>query len=337
MPRRLPLMLFSLLFVLLGILAPPPARAGESLVIYSGRSKNLVAPLIRRFEQISEIDVQVRYGKTSQLAVALAEEGERSPADLFWAQDAGALGSVAGRGLFAPLPESITGSLPARYRGEGNRWVATSGRARVLAYAPERVDTENLPESVTALTGQRWRGRVGWAPPNGSFQAFVTAMRLEHGDEATLAWLKAMKANGARAYPSNTAIVQALAAGEVDLGLVNHYYLLRFKTSDKAYPVEQTHFAPGDIGNLVNVAGAGVLKHGKHPEAAHAFLRFLLGEQAQQYFTSYVFEYPVISGTIPHPALVEEAAFRELAPEVDLQGLSDLEGTLALLREAGLL
>ena len=326
------------LILVLGFLAPAPALAEDpKLVIYSGRSKSLVDPLVRRFEKTTGIEVEVRYGKTAQLAIALQEEGERSPADLFWAQDAGALGAVTDAGLFAPLPEATLNKVGERYREEEGRWIATSGRARLLAYSPARVEEDQLPESVFELTADKWKGRVGWAPTNGSFQAFVTAMRSHHGEKKTRAWLEAMKENGARPYPKNTAIIQGLAAGEVDLGLPNHYYLLRFKTADKEFPVEQTFFEPGDIGNLVNIAGAGVLKTSERKDHANRFINFLLDATAQQYFTAYVFEYPVIDGVIPHPKLVDNEQLNELAPEVDLGDLDDLEGTLKMLREAGLL
>ena len=309
----------------------------RELVIYSGRSKSLVEPIIKRFEQETGAKVKVRYADTAQLAVALLEEGEKSPADLFWAQDAGALGAASKQGLFAQLPESLLSTVPERFRNSGGTWVATSGRARVLAYSPERVKPEGLPGSIFDLTQPQWSGRVGWAPQNASFQAFVTAMRVVQGERKTEEWLGGMKANGTKRYAKNTPIIQALAAGEIDLGLPNHYYLLRFKKSDPKFPVEQTFFKSGDPGNLVNVAGIGILKSSKHPGDSLAFIKFLLSPKAQQFFVSEVFEYPVTDEVIPSTKLLPLDELIKLTPKLNLEDLDDLDGTLKLLRKVGIL
>lgn len=309
----------------------------RELIVYSGRSKGLVHPIIKQFEKETGITVKVRYGNTAQLAVALLEEGEKSPADLFWAQDAGALGAVSKQGLFQTLPESITAKVPDKFRNADGTWAATSGRARVLAYAPERVNAEELPKSIFDLTDAKWEGRVGWAPQNASFQAFVTAMRVLEGEEKAEEWLRGMKANGAKTYPKNTPIIRGLAAGEIDLGLPNHYYLMRFKKSDSNFPVEQAFFASGDAGNLVNIAGIGILKSSSHSEEVNSFVEYLLSPKVQQYFISEVFEYPVTEAGIPSEKLLPPDELLKLTPEINLEKLDDLEGTLKLLREADIL
>ena len=309
----------------------------KELVVYSGRSKGLVHPIIKQFEKETGITVKVRYGNTAQLAVALLEEGEKSPADLFWAQDAGALGAVSKQGLFQTLPESITSKVPDKFRNAEGMWTATSGRARVLAYAPERVKAEELPSSIFDLTDTKWKGRVGWAPQNASFQAFVTAMRVLEGEERAEEWLRGMKANGAKTYPKNTPIIQGLASGEIDLGLPNHYYLMRFKKSNSGYPVEQTFFASGNAGNLVNIAGIGVLKSSTHAEEVSSFVEYLLSPKVQQLFVSEIFEYPVTDAVIPSEKLLPLDELLNLTPELNLEKLDDLEGTLKLLREADIL
>lgn len=314
-----------------------PADAADQIVLYSGRSKSLVDPIITQFERETGIKVVVKYGNTAQLALMLQEEGDKSPADLFWAQDAGALGAVDSLGMFQPLPASITGEIPAHFMNAAKTWIGTSGRARVLAYAPSRVAVEALPKSVFDLADPKWKGRVGWAPTNGSFQAFVTAMYNEYGAEKTKAWLMAMKDNGTRSYAKNTPIIEALAAGEIDLGIPNHYYLLRYKASDENYPVEQTFFQPGDIGNLVFVSGVGVMKISKSRVPAMEFIQYLLGPKAQQYFTSQIFEYPVTDSVIPNGQLVPVEELSTLVPKADLEALDDLQATLALLTEVGLI
>ncbi|MCY4571030.1 MAG: iron ABC transporter substrate-binding protein [Candidatus Poribacteria bacterium] len=323
--------LILLLFTLIGTVH------AETLTIYSGRSKSLVEPIIKQFEEKSGIQVEVSYGGTTQLAAALLTEGDKSPAALFWAQDAGALGAISKKAMFEKLSESILTQVPSGFRDAEGFWVATSGRARVLAYSPERVKMEELPKSIFDLTQPMWKGRVGWAPTNASFQAFVTSLRVQVGEEKTAEWLKGMNANGAKKYAKNTPIIEALAAGEIDVGLPNHYYLLRFKSKDSNFPVEQTFFKANDPGNLVNVAGIGLLKSSKNKEAALKFVEFLLSSKAQQYFTGDVFEYPAIEGVTPHANLIPLSELLQLAPTFNLNDMDDLDGTVKLLRDAEIL
>lgn len=333
---------FTVIAILIFMLSPACERsqtgvANKTFVLYSGRSKSMVAPLVKRFEKKTGISVQVKYGKSAQLAMVLQEEGANSPADVFWAQDAGALGALSGRAMFVPLPEDISGMVPEIFRVAGGAWVPISGRARVLAYSRERVKEEELPQSVFELTDSKWKNRVGWAPSNGSFQAFVTAMRVAHGEEKTERWLLDMMSNNANAYPKNTPILQAISAGEIDLGLPNHYYLLRFLKDDANFPVKQVFFKSGDIGNLVNVAGMGLLKTAKSAEHALSFIRFLLEEETQEFFTKNLFEYPMIDSVEPTDKLVTQNELLQRAPKLGLDQLQDLEGTLKLLRKTGLL
>ena len=304
----------------------------ETLTIYSGRSKSLVEPIIKQFEVATGIQVKANYGNTTQLAAALLTEGDKSPAALFWAQDAGALGAVSKKEMFEKLPETILTKVPSSFRDAEGFWVATSGRARVLAYSPGRVKIEELPDSIFDLTQPMWKDRVGWAPTNASFQAFVTSLRVQVGEEKTKEWLRGMKANGAKKYAKNTPIIEALAAGEIDLGLPNHYYLLRFKKTDSDYPAAQTFFKASDPGNLVNVAGVGLLKSAENKAAALKFVEFLLSTKAQQYFTSDVFEYPVIEGVTQNENLVPLSELIQAAPVFNLNDMDDLDGTVKLLQ-----
>ncbi len=319
-----------------GILNSNVADASE-ITVYSGRSRTLVEPIIAQFERETHIKVNVRYGGTAQLALALLEEGSRSPADLFWAQDASALGAVSKRGLFEQLPFSIACKVPEKFRNSSGNWVATNGRARVIAYSPERVAADILPFSILDLTDSKWRARVGWAPQNASFQAFVTAMRVLVGEVKTELWLQGMKANKTKSYSKNTPIIKALAAGEIDLGLSNHYYLLRFKKADPEFPVEQTFFEPGDAGNLVNVAGIGHLKTSQNPEQSLAFIQYLLSFTAQQFFVNEVFEYPISNEVVPNLKLLPLSELLRCSPNLNLDDLDDLNGTLKLLRRVGIL
>lgn len=318
------------------MMALPAAFAqDQEVTIYSGRGEALVGPIVQAFERDTGIRANVRYGGTAELAVLLQEEAAQSPADVFWAQDGGALGAVAP--LFADLPAEVNEGVLPIFRNVANKWAPTSGRSRVLVYSIERVEEADLPASIKDLTDEKFKGRVAWAPTNGSFQAFVTAMRVTEGDEATKAWLEGMIANDAKVYRNNGTQIEAIANGEVDFGLVNNYYLGRYLTADQDFPVAQTHFQAGDIGNLVNVAGAGIVAASDNQEAARRFIDYVLSVPAQQYITTSGNEYPVVSGVIENPTLETLETVLEISPSVDIDTISDLEGTLELLREVGLL
>lgn len=310
------------------------ARA-EELTVYSGRGESFVGPVLSLFEKETGIKLKVRYGSTAEIAALLQEEGTKSPADVFWAQDGGALG--ANEKLFEALPAKVFDGQAEQFKSKSGKWVSVTGRSRSVVYSPKRAPKESLPESVLGLTDPAWKGRVGWAPGNASFQAFVTAMRVKEGDEATKKWIDGMVANGAKTYKNNVAIVQAIADGEIDAGLVNTYYLSRFKTRDDKFPVEQTFFKSGDIGNLMNVAGVGILATSKQKPAAEKLVSFLLSPAVQQYFASTGAEYPVIGNVVPASALKDVANPEKAGPAISLDKLTDEAGTRAILSGAGLI
>ena len=308
----------------------------QSLTIYSGRSQELIGPLLDRFAEETGISVGVRYGSTAQLAALLIEEGDQSPADIFIAQDAGALGAVQAAGLFRDIDDDILERVAPTYRSREGQWVGLSGRARAVVYNTDVLDPSELPESILEFTDPKWRGRVAWAPTNGSFQAWVTALRVSEGEDGARAWLEGMLANDPPEFPNNVSIVAAVGRGEVDAGLVNHYYLNRFLAEHgEDFPARNYHTGPGDIGTLVNVAGAGILRTSTQTDAARRFLDFMLSEEAQRYYAETNTEYPLIAGVAGAPGLRSIADLQP--PAVDLSDLWDLEGTLRLLRETGVL
>ncbi|MGA1668498.1 MAG: extracellular solute-binding protein, partial [Candidatus Nanopelagicales bacterium] len=198
--------------------------ADGPLTVYSGRSEELVGPLFAQFTQETGIEVQARYGDTAELAAQLLEEGDASPAQVYFAQDAGALGAVDAAGLFAPLPASVATTVPEAYRAPSGDWTGVTGRARVIAYDPEQVPAAEVPQSIFDLTDPTWKGQVAIAPTNASFQAFVTAMRVSQGDEVTKQWLEGLVANDVQTYEKNGLILDAVDTGQAQLGLINHYY-----------------------------------------------------------------------------------------------------------------
>lgn len=318
--------------------ASPAALVGTpgELVVYSGRNEELIGPVIAMAEETAGFSIDVRYGQTAELAIALLEEGAGTPASLYIAQDAGALGQLANEDRLEPLPQEILNRVDPRFRSADGVWVGVSGRARVLAYNSETLSEADMPASLLDLTDESWAGQVGWAPENGSFQSHVTAMRQILGEEETRAWLEAMIANDPVVFEGNGPIVRAVAAGEISVGLVNHYYKWEIqKEEGTELPVENHYFPGGDIGSLVNVAGAAILKDSPNQDAALAMVDFLLRGEAQTYFAETTFEYPLIEGVDPAADLVPLDEIE--SPEIDLSDLADLEGTIALLTEVGAL
>ncbi len=310
--------------------------AERSVTIYSGRSEELVAPILERFTEETGIEVRVRYGGTAELAALLLEEGDRSPADVFFAQDAGALGAVEAAGLFAVLDDEVLERVQKTLRAPSGAWVGVSGRARVVVYNTERLAPEDLPASILDFTDPQWAGRIGWPPTNGSFQAFVTALRLVEGEQAARDWLEGIQANDPIVYAQNTPTVAAVAAGEVDIGFVNHYYLHRFLAEEgEGFGARNYYTAPGDVGTLINVAGVGILDAADHRDEAAELVAFLLSDTAQRYFADETYEYPVVASV---EANADVPSIDELQPlSIDLGRLEDLKATLALMRDVGVL
>jgi iron(III) transport system substrate-binding protein len=307
----------------------------RTLVVYSGRAKALVGPLMADFQRRSGIKLQVRYGDSAELAATIAEEGDNSPADVFFSQDAGALGAVGHEGLLALMPKAVLDRVPTRFQDPEGRWVGTSGRARVVAYSTERLKASQLPDSIFDFTDRRWKGRIGFPPSNASFQAFISGMRLTVGDARTRAWLRDIRENDPTLLENNIQTEEAIARNEIDVGFVNHYYAYELRAEQKNFPVRNHFLRKGDPGSLVNAAGAGVLRTTDTKPDAERFVNYLLSREAQTYFADKLFEYPVAAGVAPPDGL---------PPLDDLQGpkirLADLGGqlrpTLQMLDEVGL-
>ncbi len=339
---RLPLVLVLLAALLLTACMPIQSMEMESadeateLTIYSGRNENLVGPLLERYQEVSGVTINVRYGGTAEMAATILEEGQNSPADVFYGQDAGALGALSLAGRLSALPAEILDRVDPRFRAGNGDWVGASGRARVFVYNTEMVSMDELPNDIWELTDPKWKGKIGWAPTNGSFQAFVTAVRVVEGEERAKEWLEAMIANDVQIYPKNTPIVEATGKGEVALGLVNHYYLYRFLKEDPGFQAKNHHPAAGDAGAMINVAGAAVLDTAKDKAAAEAFVAFLLSDEAQNYFSEQTNEYPLVAG-IPATAEGLLPLAEVNTPDIDLTDIDDLQGTLELLQEVNAL
>jgi iron(III) transport system substrate-binding protein len=306
----------------------------RTITIYSGRNEKLLSPLLEQAKKDLGMNIQVRYGDTAELAIALVEEGRNTRADLFFAQDAGALGMLERRKLTTTIPPNLLNQVDPRFRSPQGHWVGVSGRARVLNYNTNRVQRNELPNSIWDLTRPQWRGRVAWAPTNGSFQSFVTAMRSIEGERRTLQWLRAMRANGTKVYRNNTAIVEALGRGEAHIGLTNHYYLPNFQKSNANVPVA-AHYTNNDPGSMVNIAGVAIMASTKQKSDVERFIAYLLRSSSQTYFARETNEYPLVKGVAGPANQVPLSQIQ--GPNINLTNLHDLEGTLELLQQAGVL
>ena len=312
----------------------PCDGASGSLTVYSGRSEKLVADLYAQFTSDTGVTVDARYGDSGELAGQILTEDSATPADVFFSQDAGALGAVSQSGLFAELPASTLDRVPVGFRAVTNDWVGASGRVRVIVYNPELAPTP--PTTVDELLDPAWKGKIGFAPTNAAWQSFVTALRVIRGEDAARTWLEAFADNQPVAYEKNAAVRDAVNAGEVPLGLVNHYYLYEKIAAEGADAVvAENQYLPGDIGGLVNVAGAGVLGNSDNARAAQCFVSYLVSDAGQEYFVSKSFEYPLVDGIEQFDG---QPAFDELdPPAIDLSDLSSIAETQELLADVGLL
>lgn len=313
--------------------APITGANGRTLVVYSGRDQALIAPLIEKFQAASGISVQARYAGSTELAGQLLQEGANSPAQVFLSQESGALGAVAEAGLLQALPAAATSKVPARYTSTDGTWVGLTGRARVVVYDSQKYAAGDVPGNVNEFTKPQWRGKVGIAPSNASFQAFVTAMRINDGEAAAKKWLTDLKANDVKIYERNGEILEAVNAGALDAGLINHYYWARSEGDVTTMRAQVKFGDRGTTSALVNVTGAGILKAKASPEAA-AFVDYLLGAEAQDYFVTQTHEYPLVGAQAPAnvPPLTDLGQ-----PNIDVAKLSSVKQTVALITEVGLL
>lgn len=312
------------------------SAAAQALTLYNGRSEELVAPLLEQFTADTGIEVALRSAASGELAAQLLTEGDASPADVFLSQDAGALGALTRQGLFAELPAETLERVPEAYRAEDGTWTGLSGRVRVVVYNADTV--AEAPDTIDeVVSGDYAGGRIGYAPTNASWQSFVTGLRVLRGEDGARAWLEKFAAQEPVAFEGNAQVRDAVDAGQVDIGLVNHYYLFELieEKGQDAVTARNQFMAPGDPGGLVNVSGAGILASSDQPQQAQQLIDYLSSPKAQEYFAQQTWEYPLVAGV---EAAAEVPALASLgAPALDLSDLESIQQTQALLAEVGLL
>ena len=320
---------------LLAVSACSSDSGAASVTIYSGRTENLIGPILEEFAAETGINVAVNYGQSADLALLITEEGDQTPADVFLSQSPGAVEFLDEAGRLAVLPDDVLSLVPESVQDSDGRWIGFSGRQRVLVYNSNLVDPADLPSSVFELGDSRWSGQLGIAPPNGSFQDFVTAMRATVGDDTTSDWLESLAANDVQTYPNNNSIVAAVGRGEIEVGLVNHYYNYRFVAEDPDHAGLNHQFAIDDPGSVLIVTGAAVIEGTENSEEAQQLIEWLLSESAQRFFADETFEYPLAPGIEP-AADIPPAEFSSVGT-IDFGSLGDgLEGTRRLIADAGL-
>jgi iron(III) transport system substrate-binding protein len=333
---RLHTVLVAAALGLLSLLASACGGEDEVLTIYAGRSRTLVHPLLEQFSKDTGIKIKVRYGDGTELALGILEESRNSPADVYYAQDVGALGALKAENRLAPLSQDILEKVDPEFRSPDGLWVGISGRARVIVYNTDSIDPSRLPKSILDYVAPEWRNRVGVVPRSDGFPEFVTALRLVKGESFARNWLEQLKANNPRTYPNNISALQAVANKEIDVAFLNHYYLYRFLAEQgQGFKARNYYFDNGDLGGLFMVSGAAVLDTSSNKKTAERFIEYLLSDQAQKYFAVQTYEYPLVHGVETDFGLPPLSQLK--APDIDLSDLTDLRGSLELMRQTGVL
>ena len=305
-----------------------------ALTVYSGREEEYMEPVFDAFEKKTGTTLDVRYGDSADLALLVGEEGDKTPADVFISQSPISQSYLDQKQLLSQLPQAVLDRVPANLRAADGNWVGIAGRQRVLIYNTDLVKPADLPKSVLDLTDPKYKGKVAVAPSNASFQDFVAALNQIEGKDATNAWLAGMAENGAKSYAKNSAIAEAVARGEVPMGLVNHYYVLEIKEDDPKAPVAAYRFPGTDAGSLFLVATASVPAASPDKANADALVGFLVSDAGQQLMIAGEGEYPTATGVAAPkgaPSLSEGDY-----PAYDLTGVTDLKAIAEQIRESGL-
>jgi len=340
--RRFPLLAIGMgaaALATFGLMAISPGPAfAATLVLYSAQHEQTVDLLVSAFEKATGVHVKVHSGDGPEVANQIIQEGSASPADVFFTENSPEIAVLSEKGLLAPVDPKTLAAISSKYNAPDGTWAGVLARENVLAYNPSMVSVSDLPASLMNLAKPQWKGKIAIAPSDNDFLPLVNAVVVTHGKDAALAWLKGLKAN-AKIYDDDEGVVAAVNRGAVATGIINNYYWARLqqelgkaRTHSDIY-----HFSHGDVGGLINVSGAGVLKTSKDPKNAQRFLAFLVSADAQKMLadTPVTFEYPLRPGIVPNPVL---KPFNELQPpSITVAQLGEDTPVVDLLQEAGLL
>ncbi|MCY4175436.1 MAG: extracellular solute-binding protein [Acidimicrobiaceae bacterium] len=309
---------------------------GREVTVYSGRTENLIGPPLEAFACETGTEVAVRWGSSTELALLMSEEGDRTAADVFLSRSPGPVGFLESEGLLGVIDDSVLGLVAATSRSKAGTWVGFSGRKRVLVHNIDTVAADDLPRSVFDLTDDRYRGRVAIPATNGSFIDWFTVFRDQHGSDTAEQWLSDMVDNDARFYPNNRSIVEAAGRGEIDMGLVNHYYQYQEAAASGAGHRAANHdFAADDIGSLLIITAATITSDSDNRRAANELIAYLLSEPVQRYFSENTFEYPLAAGVAPAEILPPLAALEIGSVDFDALG-GGFQQSTAIIERSGI-
>ena len=310
---------------------------GREVTVYSGRTENLIGPALEAFACETGTDVAVRWGTSTDLALLLSEEGDRTAADVFLSRSPGPVGYLESDELLGAIDDDVLGLVGPESRSKSGTWVGFSGRKRVLVHNIDAVPPNELPESVFDLTDERYRGRVAIPATNGSFVDWFTVFRDQYGSDVAAQWLDDMVANEARYYPNNRSIVEAAGRGEIDMGLVNHYYQYQeAAVSGSRHRAANHDLADDDIGSLLIITAATITASSGNRRAANDLIAYLLSAPVQRYFSRETFEYPLAAGVPPAGILPPLAALEIGSVDFDALGGGFAE-TIAIVEASGIL
>lgn len=293
--------IFGLITLLVGggALAACGSSSGPNeITLYNGQHEQTTSRLVAAFEKKTGIKVNVRTGDEAELGNQIVQEGEDSPADVFYTENTPVLEALREKGMLAPVPPSTLAQVPARDDSAQGDWLGVSARLSVLVYNTSQVSAAELPRAILELAQPRWRGKLAFAPSETDFQPLITSIVLKDGTAAAERWLKGLQANS-KIYPDNETVVAQVNNGESAIGLINHYYWFRLRAELGASGMHSAlhYYAPGDPGDLVDVSGAAVLRASTHKADADALLAFLVSREGQETIThSDSFEYPLRAG-----------------------------------------
>ena len=314
----------------------PAAATGRDIVVYNAQHVSLTKEWADAFTKDTGIRITLRNGSDTELGNQIVQEGAASPADLFLTENSPSMALVDNAGLLMKLPADIEAEVPEAFRPSSGRWIAIAARSTVFVYNKQKLTPEQLPASIMDLAAPAWKGRWGASPSGADFQAIVSAMLELKGEAATLAWLRAMKANSV-AYRGNGAALKAVNAGQSEGAVIYHYYFVgdRAKTGENSSQSELHYFRHQDPGAFVSISGGGVLASSKHAPEALTFLKWIVGKRGQDILrTGDSFEYAVGNGAQSNAALVPLSDLQ--APTVDPARLNSKKVT-DLMTQAGLL
>ena len=311
--------------------------SGQSITVYSGRSENLVEPILDAYACETGTEILTRWGDSNELALLLAEEAEQTPADVFLSRSPGPVGFLESKGLLKTIEPSVLDLVADDSRSSGETWVGLSGRKRVLVYNIDEVASRDLPQSIFELTDERYRGLVAIPATNGSFIDWFTVFRDQYSDDTATQWLDDMVANEAKPYANNRSIVEATSRGEIAMGLVNHYYNYQeLAANGDDHRAANHDLADDDIGSLLLITAGTITASSQKAEGANDLLRYLLSAPVQEYFTHETLEYPLAAGIELADRLPPLSALEIGTVDFDSLG-GGLERTTAIIEASGIL